>query len=469
MKLSMPGSIAVLLLATAPPVVAQQAAKPAKPARSTPFTDYAFGFQIDLPTDWMLDRTAFPGPKGSHGLIRGRDPAGRGSLQILMFRDQDSAGFPVWIDSFAQMIGRVSDTQSVKVVGNEKAVRPEAIVAVDSEVPRGRTCTLYYCVQFDDGLYWVFSLAGLLGADEVRDRAAVRSAFEQMIGTLRVTYDPRWARAQDEALARGVEFKRTLATKTDRPQMDGGEHVYEIRVGGAAIGYLTRRVQREERVFLGGGAARGLRVSEQSWRFGDDGSALYTQIDLFSSDDLKRDLYEITHSRIPAPPAEGDKAVALLPETTLDQCIREGDQLICSFRNSLEAALPDPRRPLALDESYLGLAWVRALPVLLGPQPGPPRGFVTYDPATRGTLLHVVESLGRQPLPEGGRDALAYRTREGFSPASLVYFDERGVLLRMESGDLVLRRSEERTVDEAFRARRQAALARLAEARRLGG
>jgi hypothetical protein len=441
----------------------QDSARPGAPA-FTLFADHAVGFEIEIPADWMYDRTVFPGPEGSLGVLQGRAPSGRATLQILVFREPATRTFPRWIDDLALKLGRLSDTQRVKVVGNEHAARPEAIVAVDAEVPRGRTHTLYYCVQFDDGLYWAFSYAALLGARPERDRAAVRAAFERLIGTLRVTYDPRAAQQQEAARQRGVEFARALPRRLADATIDAAEQHFEIRLADRPVGYLVRRAQREQRATIEAGARPkpGLRVREQSWRFGDDGSALFTSIDLFSSEDLRSDLYEITHSRVPPLPTVGG-GPALLPETTVDQCIREGNQLVCSFRSSLDVALPDPRRPLALDESYLGLAWVRVLPMLVGSSPGAPLAFVTYDVASRAAVTQVIEPLGPRPLPEGG-EAFAYLARDGFSSRStLLYADASGRMLRLESGDLVLRRSDPRTIDEAFRARRQSALQRLSE------
>ena len=148
---------------------------------------------------------------------------------------------------------------------------------------------------------------------------------------------------------------------------------------------------------------------------------------------------------------------------TLDQAIREGDVLFLSRSSTVDAGLPEPRRPLALDPAYLGLAWVRLLPGLLGAKAGPARAFVIYDADTRGLTTHQIEPLGRRALPGGGgAEALAFRTREGFiaQPATL-YADERGILLRLEAGELLVTRSDAASIEEKFGKRRDAAAAAI--------
>jgi hypothetical protein len=443
---------------------AQESGTPAPAV--TRFVDHSLGFELDLPAAWMYDRTVFPGPGGSLGLLRGKSVGGQRTLQILAFRELAGTPFARWVEEFAARIGRNSDTQQVAVAGNDQASRAEAVLTVDVEAGRGRMLTLHYCVEFDKGLYWVLSYSSLLADQPIRERGLVRSDFEKIISSLLVLYDPAAARRQEESLRRGLELKRALRESTSASKADGRENFYEIRLNGNPVGYLVRQVQREQRSTIEADrkAKPGLRVREQSWRFGDDGSALLTNIELFSSDDQSSDLYEITHSRVPPLPRVESAAPVSppAPEVTVDQCIREGDRLICSFRSSLDRALPDPRRPLELDEHYLGLAWVRQLPALLGTQAGAPRAFVTYDVNTRALAIHTIEPLGALPLPDGGPEAFGYRTRDGFSAEpTVLYADGSGNLLRLESGDLVLRRSDPQTLEEAFRARRQAALQRL--------
>lgn len=447
----------LVLLAAA----ARLAGQDTRPAATTlpatvPYLDRAHGFELQLPADWRYDRTGFPGPQDALGLIRGQSPTGLETLQILVFRQPRMPRFPAWIEFFSRQLGSITGTARVTVTGNQSAERPEAVVAVDSQIGADRTHSLYYCVQFDPATIWVFSYAAVLGPDELRARAAARARFEQLAGTLRVHYDPADAEALRDALAAGLEFRASqLAQAVRRVRPDDRERNYEILLGGRPVGYMTRRLTRAEQATIDQSRKLkkpGLRVRERAWRFADDGSVHYTRVDLFSSDDLKSDLFEVQEAHVPA---EGAPDASVF--TTLDQCIREGDSLFSTFTTSRDTVLPDPRRPLQVDRTFLGLAWVRLLPALLGTDPAPPRAFVIYDSQTRALTTHMIEALGPTELPgEPQVRAFAYRTREGlFDRPSLLYTDEQGMLLRLEAGELVLRQSTAEEVESRFGARRE--------------
>jgi hypothetical protein len=453
--------LAALGLTPATPRAAPQTPATSLPA-TVPFLDRAHGFELQLPATWRYDRTGFPGPEDSLGLIRGQAPDGLETLQILVFRQPRMPRFTSWIEHFSRQIGSISNTTRVVVTGNQSAERPEAVVAVDSQIGADRTHSLYYCVQFDPSTIWVFSYAVVLGPDEWRARAAARARFEQLAGTLRIHYDPADAERLREALAAGLEFRETqLPHLTGRLRPDESERFYEILLAGRPVGYMTRRLTRTEQATIDPRSRlkkAGLRVRERAWRFADDGSAHYTRVDLFSSDDLESDLVEVQEAHIP-PEGSADASIF----TTLDQCIREGDSLFTTFTTSRDTVLPDPRRPLQLDRAFLGLAWVRLLPALLGTAPTPPRAFVIYDSQTRTLTTHMIEALGQAELPGQSQARIfAYRTREGLvdRPATL-FTDEQGLLIRLEAGDLVLEQITPQQAESRYGQRREQVTHRL--------
>ncbi len=441
-----------------------QTSQPAsKPADTIPFVDRTYGYELRIPAGWKYDRTGYPGPEGSVGLLRGASPDGRSSLQVLLFRDFTRAPFDEWIDYFARRIGGVSGTQRVEVTGNEAAARPEAVVTAMARIGADDTCTFYYCVQFDPTTVWVFAYACALGADPLKERIAARGRFERIIGSLLVLYSPEQAARLREALVNGIEFRSAQIQRyAGRINPDQTEHYYRIVEDGRPIGFMTRQFLLEQRSLdARGNAARdGVRVRESAWRFGEDGSVRYSRYDLFSSQDLASDLIEITRTSLP--PAADDKTPIV---TSVDQCVREGDVIFSTHRTSLDVTLPDPRRPIQLDESYLGLAWVRLLPGLLGTSAGAARGFVVYDPHTRALIPHIIEPLGPKPLPgQPDQTAYAFETREGFSQSpATVYTDERGTLLRLESGSMVVTRCTQAEIEREFGAKRDAARERIRE------
>lgn len=484
--------IALLMpLSTAPEVRAQQAAGnsvSAAPAAPTPFVDRSFGYQLELPGGWRYDRTAFFGPGGSLGLLRGAAPHGLESLQILLFRNVKPSTMQQWMEYFARQIGGVSGVTGVAVKFSEQNAdasgRPHGYLLVRSRDGAERIETLYYCTRFDDSTIWILSKAGVLPPDHAPPPPAtgdfeVPAVFQSMVRSLRITYDPAIAEKMRAAVARGKEwigsFKLQEATRILR--LDESIRYYEIRVSDKPVGYLTRRYSREFRSLDQSGSKsrgkkkEGLRINETSWRFGDDGSAIFSLIDLFSSLDGQSDMYEQTHTSVSPPraePAANDAAeqaaLKRLPTavTTCDQVLREGDVLFSTFRTSIDDHPPDPREPLKLDPSYLGLTWVRALPALLGREPHEPLGFFIYDTETRALLMHAMQSMGETTLPGGNSKAYLYEVQEGMVEArSRIFVDGRGHLLRMEAGDLVIQLSTEAAVESAFAEKRAAAQKRV--------
>jgi hypothetical protein len=292
----------------------------------------------------------------------------------------------------------------------------------------------------------------------------VPAEFTRLTETLRVFYDPQLAREMRVALQLGKDYLARYQLQEDARKLDIDESVryYEILLAGKPIGYLTRQFTREsEPLQRPGGTSKakeGRRVRERSYRFADDGTAHFSTIDLFSSRDGETDLYELWQARI----APGD-AVDPEPLITCDQCVREGDGLFSTYTTNRDEGLPEPRRPLKLDPAYLGLAWVRLLPALLGPGPRPMHAFTIYDSETRTLITHAVKPLGERPLgSDQGQKVYAFETRSGFAEQpGLVFTDAAGNMLRFEAGELVLALSDQTAIERRFGPRRDAASRRL--------
>jgi hypothetical protein len=458
------------LVAVGPVSVAQQA-RPDAPA-TVPFVDKSLGFELQVPAGWSYDRTGFFGPGGSLGLLRGAAPDGRTTLQILVFRELETPGFPEWIDFFTQQLGRISGTRRVQVQGDADARRPAAYVSVDAQIGIDRTQTLYYCVQFDPDTIWVLARAsaarqlddaGEPAAGEDPGPVRIPAEFTRLTRTLRVFYDPAMARAMALALQRGKDYLIRYQIQDDIRELriDETLRCYEIRVAGRPIGYLTRRFTRENEPLQRPGrvsnAKEGLRVRERSYRFADDGTVHVSRIDLFSSRDAETDLYELWQARIP--PADAPDPTVVV---TRDQCVREGDTLFSTYTTSQDPSLPQPRQPLKLDAAYLGLAWTRLLPALLGPREREMHAFTIYDSETRALVSHAIKYLGPRPLPGTETEAHAFETQAGFvEQPAVVYTDAYGNLLRYECGPLVLKLSSAPAIEARFGPRRDAANLRL--------
>lgn len=464
----------ILLAAAVPALLAQDPGRAATPPATVPFVNKAFGFELQVPAGWSYDRTGFFGPGGSLGLLRGASPDGRKTLQILVFRQLELASFPEWIDFFGQQLSRISGTKRVQVQGQTGVERPAAYVVAEAQLGLDHTRALYYCVQFDEETVWVLSQASAIrtlenGAEEREGDSGrevhVPDEFTRLTQTLRVFYDPAMARLMVAALQRGKDYLARYQLQEDIRELRIDESVryYQILVAGKPIGYLTRQFTREEEPLQRPGrsssAKEGLRVRERSYRFANDGTVHFSKVDLFSSRDLETDLYELWTAEIPR--SETDAPVFI----TRDQCVRERETLFSTYTTSRDETYPEPRRPLKLDATFLGLGWTRLLPALLGAERREAVGFTVYDSETRTLITHVIRSLGERPLPGAGEaQAHAFETWAGFvERPGVVYTDADGNMLRYEVGQLVLRLSSEAAIERDFGPRRDAANLRLKE------
>lgn len=441
-------------------------------AQEIPFVDKTGGYEVRLPVGWIYDRTGFFGPGGSLGLLRGASPDGHTTCQILLFRNVKDRTFPEWFDFFCTQIGGVAGVERVRAKGLGETPRPSGYVRVDARDGGNRIETHYSCQAFDERTVWVLAI-GTVRPRDSRVGEAVTSTGEAdlempetlktIVASLRVFYSAERAAEQAAALGRGRDFLARLELQTGIRALRIDEKVrhYELVLGGAPIGYLTRQFLRETRGLddspTGRAEKEGLRVRERSWRFSPDGTARYSEFNLFSSVDGETDLFESSQTEIPP-----DSATAR-PVTYRDQFVREGDALFASYFTSLDADRPDPRRPLKVDDSYVGLAWARLLPAVLGTTPAAPTAFTIYDAETRALVTYSVQPLGEKACPGiADEPAFLYVTSEGLSETpTRVWTDRRGHLLRAEAGDLVVRRVESDAIERDYGSRRAAAQQRL--------
>lgn len=450
-----------------------QAQPPASnPAPLTiPLMDANFGFELQLPANWRYDRTRFHKFERSIGLLRGASPSGAQSMQILVFREFPIRPFEAWLTAFVKDLAEQGVDASLQGAPRERKIpweqftigtRVGAVLTVDSQVGAGRAVTHYLCVPFDPSTIWVLVFPGMVADDA--DAARHREDFDRVARSLRILYDPERAEELAACLDRGKVFLTRIHGHADRIPIDDAERFYQIELGGKPIGYMSRRLSREEFVFSRDDARRrfaklGLRVREQSLRVADDGTVRITRVDLFSAFDGDSEMIENQLTQIPAPD--------VTPPTIFskqDQVLREGQTLFSSFRTNLDATLPPARPPLSCGPAYLDQAWVRLLPGLILGQTSDRMAFAIYDFDTRALLALSIAPLGPRTLAEfGGRTVYQFETLEGFvgRPAEL-FTDERGNMLKMTAGELALRLTPREQIEKRWGAIRDEAARRLA-------
>lgn len=478
--------------ATPPGAATRPAAEP--PQRGQLVIDPTHGYELTLPADWQFDAAPQRGPGRSLRVLRASPRQGAARLQVLVFREPDNPRFAQWLTFFKAQLEGVTGTNSVRVEPHENAPRPEAYLAADGSVGAQSTVTFYYCVQFDVSVFWVLSYAQPLAKDADAERAAGQAEFMRIARSLRVLYDPVVREQLEAALARGREFRRLrLKPSAGKARIDETTNYYEIRSDGRSVGFLARTFTRERRSLddpeaadarkpgakpgdppAKDGAKRrksGLRLSEREWRFGEGGAVAYVGRDAFSSDDLDTELLEIVEverlardgdarADVASPTAAAQAEAATI--SRVQQCVREDDTLFVTWKTSEASPFADPGRSLPAGENFIGLAWLRLMPGLLGGEPGEAFAFESYDPHSRSLATYVVRPLGKQACPGESGDAYAFELRTGFSPRiSLVWIDPRGRLLRTESGDTAMVQVPREQVEQRFGALRDRAAREL--------
>jgi hypothetical protein len=426
-----------------------------------PYSDPTFGFELQVPAGWTYDRARFGGPEGSVGVLRGRNPAGQLALQVLVFRTAEINDFSAWLRAFIGHLnknygGKKVVQQPVAAAGGERAV-----LFVETGAGEARAQTYYLCVPFDPNTVWVLVLASPIPTPA--DAEQFKTEFNRIADSVRVLYNPLEAARLAAAFDRGIDLLKTLRDGAADVQIDETERFYDILISGKSIGYFSRWAKREKRTIgdhrYSQDLTDGVRVHEEVWRFAEDGTVRQTELNMFSSSDLKKELIENRRTQVPAPDVPSQRLYI-----ELDQCVREGNALVSSFSTNVDTELPDPRPPLPIGPRYLNLAWVRLLPQLLLNAANETYAFAIYDSETHGLIICTVQPLGMFEVsgPRGGRTWL-FETREGFvAQPSQIYADENGQIVRVENGDMAIVLTTRDEVQRRWGALRDAARQRMA-------
>lgn len=453
--------ISGVLAAAGPRLALGQATQPTSTSMPTVnYSDAAFGFELELPTGWEYDRTRFQEFKDSIGLLRARDPAGRRGLQIIVFRSFQMKPFEDWVVDFGKASAELMNSERVNWETWKLPPRAGAILTYSSKLGAASVRSHYLCVPFDPSTVWVLAYSGQTVSDA--EQQQVRSEFDYLAATLRIHYDPAETERLAPAFERGKALIEKLRTQAAKVRLDDAEYMYDIVSAGKPIGYLQRRIAREEYVFSGPHAKKryakdGVRVRERSWRFADDGTVWYIRQDLFSSFDLQSEMSENRQVQIPPPDVRPQELF-----TRTDQVVRERDALFSSYTTSRDKSLPDPSKPISVGPVYLDQAWQRLLPGLLLGGAEELHAVAIYNSETRALVSHTIKPLGERKLPGYDTTAYAFEVRDGFiGGPSLLYTDERGTLLRLEAGDLILTRIPREEIERKYAQRRDAARQRF--------
>lgn len=445
------------------------------PIQTVPHADNTFGYALDLLAGWQYDRSRtpgidlslttlrddnrgarrrqdwIPGEAGSVRLLHGTSADGRQSLQIVLYRTIKAIPFPVWVEFFEKRLARLSEATQIKSDPRPVGDRVGAVIRLDSQTAGVRSITHYYCIPFDPFTIWV-----MVFISEAPDgsESLITRAFEKMAGSLRILYDTVDPAEAVAEFQRGRQLNEILAKQAKQVQFDVEPRYYELLVDDKPVGALERIIRHEER-----DGDQGVTVREESWMFLADGTVRWNNVDLFCSFDGQSEL--IGHRKVIIPPKDFPVQRAI---ERLDRTIRVGDTLFSSLTSNLDTTLPEPRRPILLNDDYMPLIWTRLIPGFLSAGEGAPHAFTIYDAPTRALVIHRVRRVGRVPYPEDpSSEVWLFEFREGYAETpTKVFADTRGRVLREEAGGLVVQLTTRTRALEQFADRIAGARKRLA-------
>lgn len=426
------------------------------------YVDPAFGFELNLPAAWEYDRTRFQHYRNSLGVLRGRSPTGDRSMRILVFRDFELTPFEEWLIAFGKDLGRLTNSKRIDWETWSLPPRAGAVLTFTSKIGADQTRTFYLCVPFDPSTIWVLAYSG--HARSPQEQELLRREFETIINSLKIHYDPQDVERLEPAFERGQRLIQVIHEHGRRVRLDEDTYYYELTSAEKGVGYLTRQIAKEDFVFAGrhalrGNAKEGVRLRERIWQFIEDGPARYTRLDAFTSFDLLSEQIENWQKEMPPADAESQD---ILVRT--DQVSREADVLVSSFWTSLDRNIPDPAKPIRVGPVYLDQAWVRLLPGLLlsNPEEHGLYAFAVYNSDLHGLLAYTIRLLGEAELKGHEGRTFSFEVREGFvAEPARIWTDERGVLVRLEAGELRVQRRPQAEIERKYGERQQAIMQRF--------
>lgn len=455
-----------------PPALPPASQPAAGAAPLTPYIDPAFGFELQIPAGWVYDHTRFTEGrtyrgrdyfrdfKDTVGILQGRSPDGHRALQINVFRNFALKEFSDWAVSFGNAIATSLRTQSGEWVTRRVPPREAIVLTYTTQLGASLVRTHYLCVPFDPTTIWVLVYSGTV-ADDAESQVLYHE-FEQITDSLRVLYDPQQIERLTPAYDRGRALLERIRDQGSGIQLDGQIHYYEISEQGKPVGYLSRQYLREEFSFgernpRARAAREGLRVRERSWRFGADGTAWHTRLDLFSSFDRRSEHVEDWQRQVPPPGAVDPRALLRVQQVT-----READVLLASFWTRIgeegdPLSTPTPK-PRSVGPVYLDQAWARLLPGLLLGYSEEQHAVAVFNREVRALLVHVITPKGETRIDGYSEPVWVFEVREGFVDLpTRLYTDDRGLLVRAETGPVLLRMVSVDYIEKTYGPQREAA------------
>lgn len=423
------------------------------------YLDPELGFEIIVPKSWRCDHTSIPALDGAEGIFRGVSPDLSCTLEIFAYTGQRVSDFDRWCAGYTERLRRRPGAKEVGVRTCAAGLRPATRLMLRYREEEQALAAEHLLVLADPMTVLALVTTGGPG----RDSAIVAGWTDSLTASLRFARDPVDPMQVDAALQRGRRLLGVLRQHGRDATIDDSAAYYRMLQDGRPLGYMARRLARVQRdsgnQLRPGVLVDGLQLLEQTWQFFEHGDTRHVALDAFTSFDGRTELLEERTIQILAAREAGAR-----PLIKLEQCIREGDQLVASQSLNTQSALPTPRPPLTVDANYLPRAWVALLPGLLAEVADEPHLFTCYDAGRRSLRPLQLTAFGPQEITSAGVAQVVYRFEllDSFGgPKAMLLTAQNGRLVRQESGSFVLELSTEAKIKDEFGAPQAQAEKRL--------
>ncbi len=435
-----------------------EGAKPPVPEQLGPeYVDGTYGVSLRPPKDWQLDRKRVS-TEGKISILRTFEAGAAGPVRIVelsLLMDDTTRSIE---RRLARKVRAIefdrSDAEILSQQVQTIAGKPGAILSASMFDAGSKRLRMLAMVEVRPRQYFELSYDG-----PVEQKAEAEKLFYLVLGSLQLLVDPVEESEMAAALERGKDWLEELSAERIRQSLNSIRFL-EIRVDDEPVGIV--RIEESEHIWK---KRPGIRIRERTWTFGKNGAATRAQATLFVGEDMQSERWKESVTTLI--PADGGRPETI--ENAWEEGLREGDVLLTNQTYQLGVP-PKENPPIRTPATYLPRCLARLLPRLLGDLDKPRKmAFTAFDHERTGLIVRTLDLKGKAMPPTGVARGETFKIeeREGvMAVPSVVYVDEAGRVLYIESGNMKIVPAEKDELERRFGDRIRQAETKMAELER---